>query len=536
MKLNRIVSSLVTRMIAIGLLLAIAGTVLGYFRLTGFLREDLTQVVTVQQVAFAEYMARDVDYKLEERRRFLQRLAATLPQELIGQPTRLRNWLKERQELQPLFSLGFMVCDLNGKVLLDYPVIAGRLGRSLADNPDFQAAREGRFVIGRPLMGPVVKQPILPMVAPLKDRKGRVIAVLIGNAELSAYGFLDQLQQGNIGKSGGVLLISPRDKLFVASTDPAMVLMPTPPTGVNLLHDRAMAGFRGSGITVNAKGVEEISAIASVPATGWFVVARLPTTEALASVARAQNFIVRQGLTNIVMISLLVGLLVTWLLRPLYRAADQAEKMTQGEIPLAPLSVIRADEVGHLTTAFNRLLAKLSNKQDELGHMAYHDMLTGLPNRKLLTDRMQQALARAQRNSTHVAVLFLDLNGFKLINDKLGHEAGDTALQEIARRLLAVVRQSDTLARFGGDEFVLLAADLDESAERGLATLAGKCIAAVEQPLQLQNGRHVLRVSIGIAVSDGLSTPDRLLVAADKAMYQAKQKGQGSYAMAPSLG
>lgn len=532
MHLKRITNSLVTRLIVVGLLLVILGTVAGYFQLTKFLREDLTQVVSAQQMALAEYVAHDVDDKLAERRRFLERLATTLPPELLAQPARLRDWLKERHQLQPLFSLGFMVADADGKVLTDFPPTPGRTGLSIADDPDFRAARDGQSLIGRPFMGPVSKQPILPLTVPVKDSAGHVKAVLIGTAELSAQGFLDRLLQERIGESGGILLVSPRDKLFVAATDPAMVLKPTPATGVNVLHDRAMEGFRGSGMTINAKGTEEISAIASVPSTGWFVVARLPTAEALATVARAQAFTIRQSLIAITIVLLVFGFLISWLLRPLYHAADQAERMTQGDIPLAPLPVLREDELGHLTAAFNRLLAKLGRNQAELMRMANHDTLTGLPNRKLLADRMQQALARAQRNSTQVAVLFLDLNGFKLINDTLGHEAGDEALKEIARRLLMVVRQADTLARLGGDEFVMLASDLEEPAENGLRTLAEKCIEAVAQPLHLHDADRILGVSIGIAVSSGEGSPDRLLVAADQAMYEAKQKGHSGYVLA----
>lgn len=533
MNLRRIASSLVTRLIVFGVLLVVFGAVMRYFMLAKFLRDDLTQVIAAQQVTLAEYVAHEVDYKLEQRRRLLERLAATLPRELIAQPPRLQAWLKERHELQPLFSEGLVVADVAGKVIVEFPSIPGRLGFSIADNPDFRAVREGQSLIGRPLVGPVSKKPILPMGAPVRDPAGKVHAVLIGSTALAAPGFLDLLQQGRIGESGGFLLISPRDKLFVAASDPAMVLKPTPPTGRNLLHDRAMEGFRGSGVTVNAKGIEEISAMASVPSAGWFVVARLPTAEALATVARVRTLVITHGFTAVAILLLAVGSLVTWLLRPLHRAAAQAERMTQGEIPLKPLPVVREDEVGHLTAAFNRLLAKLTISQSELVRMAHHDTLTGLPNRQLLADRLQQALARTQRNATRVAVLFLDLDGFKPINDALGHDAGDEALRQITRRLLEVVRQTDTLARLGGDEFILLAADLDEPAEDGVRTLAAKCIAAVARPLRLNEADHTLGVSIGIALCRGHCTAERLLAAADHAMYQAKHAGGSCYAMAP---
>lgn len=533
MNLKQITSSLVTRLIVFGVLLVIFGAVMRYFMLAQFLRDDLTQVISAQQVALAEYVAHEVDYKLEQRRRLLERLATTMPQQLIAHPPRLIAWLKERHELQPLFSEGLMVADIAGKVMAEFPSMPGRLGLSIAGNPDFRTVRDGQPLIGRPLIGPISKKPVLPMGAPVRDRAGKVRAVLIGSTALAEPGFLDLLQQGRIGESGGFQLISPRDKLFVAASDPAMVLKPTPPTGHNLLHDRAMEGFRGSGVTVNAAGVEEISAMASVPSAGWFVVARLPTAEALATMARVRALVITHGFTAVAILLLVAGSLITWLLRPLHHAADLAERMTQGEIPLKPLPVVRPDEVGHLTAAFNRLLAKLTTSQAELVRMAHHDTLTGLPNRQLLTDRLQQALARTQRNATRVAVLFLDLDGFKPINDALGHDTGDEALRQITRRLLEAVRQTDTLARLGGDEFILLMADLEAPAEEGARTLATKCIDAVARPLRLKGADHALGVSIGIALCRGRCTADRLLAAADHAMYQAKREGGGRYAVAP---
>jgi len=513
-----------------GLLLGVLGTVASYVQLTRFLREDLTQVVSAQQMALAEYVARDVDDYLRDRQLFLERLAATLPRELLARPERLAAWLAERRDLQASWSLALAVADRDGRVLAELPA---RGTASVAALADFQAARGGLAVTGRPRSDAATGHTVLPLAQPVKDENGHVIAVLLGTPQMASDGFLARLMQGRIGRSSGILVISPHDRLFVAASDPAMVLRPTPPAGVNALHDRAMAGYRGSGTTVNAQGIEEISAIASVPSAGWFVVARLPTSEALATVGRMQNYVLRYRAAGVAAALLLISLVVAWLLRPLVRAAAQSEKMARGDLPLCPLPVVRDDEIGQLTSAFNRLLTRLDHHQIELGRLAHHDSLTGLPNRKLLADRLHQALARAQRNAGQVALLFLDLDGFKQLNDTLGHEAGDEALKEVARRLQAVVRQSDTVARLGGDEFVLLASDINEPVEASLRALAQKCIAAVGEPLRLCDAEHVLGVSIGIALSRGGESSERLLVAADKAMYQAKQNGRGCYALAP---
>lgn len=533
MALKRISNSLVTRLVLFGMLLVIGGGATRYVMQARFLREDLTQLVSAQQTALADEVAREIDYKIRERRRLLDQLAATLPHSLLGQPARLEAWLAERHRLNPVFNLGLLVIDTGGRVIADFPQVAGRRGASAASNPGFQRAMHGEAGIGAPLFGTFTKQPALPMGVPLKDGRGRVEAVLVGVTALTAPDFLDRINQGRIGETGGFLLVSPVDKRFVAASDPDLLLKPTPPPGVNLLHDRAMSGFRGSGVTVNAKGVEELSAMASVPSTGWFVVARMPTAEAFAPVRRAQDNVIRHSFTAMALVLLVAGVFVRITLRPLHRAATLAERMTQDEIPLEPLPVVRDDEVGHLTKAFNRLLDKLASSQAELQRMAHHDGLTGLPNRMLLDDRMHQGLARAARNGTQLAVLFLDLDGFKPINDRLGHEAGDVALVEVARRLSAVLRLSDTLARVGGDEFVMLAPDLKPNAEEGAAALANRCIEALSHPLVIKSNLCTVGVSIGIAISDGDCTPECMLLAADKAMYAAKDQGRGRYVIAP---
>ncbi|RYZ10969.1 MAG: diguanylate cyclase [Comamonadaceae bacterium] len=518
--------SLHARLILLGLVMAALGTAASYVQLTRFLRADLTRSVASQQTALAAYVAGDLDRYLGERLGFLERLSARLPAELLERPDALRAWLDERDALNPMFATGLFVADASGRRL-------DGSGSVAVEGPEFLEALAGRSGIGRASAMPGSGHAILPMATAWRDDAGRVAAVLVGKVDLSADGRIEHLRLGRVGRTGGILVISPRDRQFVAATLAELTLKPTPEPGKNPLHDRAMAGFRGSGTTVNAYGVEEIAAIASVPRSGWFVVARLPVEEALAPVGRMQTFILQQRAPAVILVLTLIGCLLAWLLRPLILAARQADRMTRGELPLAPLRVVRNDEIGHLTAAFNRLLAKLARQQVELDRLVHSDDLTGLPNRKLLDDRLQQALARAQRHGKEVAVLYLDLDGFKPLNDGFGHEAGDEALKQVAQRLLGVVRQTDTLARIGGDEFVLLAADFDQSARGVAEELARRCIEAVAHPLSLRGSTIVIGVSVGIALNRGEDRPEQVLAAADKAMYQAKQDGRGRYVMAP---
>lgn len=168
-----------------------------------------------------------------------------------------------------------------------------------------------------------------------------------------------------------------------------------------------------------------------------------------------------------------------------------------------------------------------ARSRDELAHRALHDDLTGLPNRALLLDRLAQALERRTPDAPYVALIFLDLDNFKLINDSLGHEVGDRVLRTIARRLKRVVRPEDTPGRFGGDEFIVLCDRL--TTEEAAVSIAERILAAMGEPISIQGiGRTVVTASAGIAIAASTGAlPEALLRDADAAMYRAKEAGRG---------
>lgn len=245
---------------------------------------------------------------------------------------------------------------------------------------------------------------------------------------------------------------------------------------------------------------------------------------------------------NIIRITLLfillaIGIsfvLARYLSRPLNSMARAVQRFAAGE-PMAGLPVDRNDEIGYLANSFESMASRLSARVDELkskqqflGNLAYHDHLTGLPNRLLFLDRLKQTFIKAQRNRTRFAVMFIDLDKFKEINDTHGHAIGDEVLKIAALRMQECIRHADTLARLAGDEFTILLEDLSSPSDP--ARIAQKIIANFGQPFVIEGHKLMMTCSLGISLypQDGEDV-DTLLSSADAAMYQAKEQGRNNF-------
>ena len=185
-----------------------------------------------------------------------------------------------------------------------------------------------------------------------------------------------------------------------------------------------------------------------------------------------------------------------------------------------------------LSHGFTMDITDRKRAEQEIERLAFYDALTGLPNRRLLLDRLQRSIAAGQRTKAQGALLFIDLDNFKDLNDTLGHDMGDQLLSQVAARLVGSVREADTVSRFGGDEFVVmlenLSADLHEAATQA-ETVADKLLASLNEPFELDGGQHYSTPSIGITLfGEQRLTVDELLKRADLAMYQAKAAGRNT--------
>lgn len=173
-------------------------------------------------------------------------------------------------------------------------------------------------------------------------------------------------------------------------------------------------------------------------------------------------------------------------------------------------------------------ITELKNLQNKLAQMAHSDDLTGLPNRALLFDRLEQTLIHARRKHGRFAVLYLDLDGFKAVNDSEGHQVGDKLLQSVAHTLTRCVRESDTVARLGGDEFVIILDELNHFTEPGI--VAKKLLEAFTSPFVIDDAVCRLGLSIGISVyPDDAEDAQQLISSADAAMYEVKRSGKNNF-------
>jgi diguanylate cyclase (GGDEF)-like protein len=391
-------------------------------------------------------------------------------------------------------------------------------------------------------------QPTLHMAAPVYDtdgKRGEALGVVVVNVDLR--GLFRQITRdlpADVGlylaNGAGEFLIHPDPaKAFAFDRGREALVQDEFPATAALTgaDDGASHELVTTGRDAVAGSV--IAAFARQPASGFsgadvFILGlSLPLRTALADSEQLGRTTLRIVLGFSLLASLLAFLLARALTRPLNDMVAAVRAFSPGEHP-ARLPHARRDEIGTLARTIADMqhqigvhVQELTQKQQALDRLASHDSLTGLANRRQFLERLEQALARARRHTGGFALLFIDLNDFKDVNDRYGHAAGDAVLCAVARRLIERVRETDTVARLGGDEFViLLDAAHDDAA---LARLAHDLRRALRQPVD-HHGRHLhIDASVGISrhPHDG-DDADTLIAAADTAMYRAKS-GAGEH-------
>ena len=331
------------------------------------LHKGLQNMVSDQQFSTASFVAKQITEELQLRLQSLEKMASSVTPNMLDNTEALQSLLEDRATFQSLFNAGTFITGIDGIVVADTPVTMGRIGLNLLDRDYLQAAlQKGKTSIGRPIIGKKLMSPAFAMAAPLYDADGKVIGALAGVIDLSKPNFLDKITQTNYAKTGGYVLIAPQHKLIVTATDKSLIMQPTPAPGINPLFDRYVQGFEGSGIVVDSRGVKVLSSAKQIPAAGWILVVRIPTSEAFSPIHTTQQRLI----VIAILVTLLAGGLTWWVLSgqlaPLLVAAKIIDTQSETNQPMKPLPITNPDEIGRLLGGFNQLLETLSHRDQEL--------------------------------------------------------------------------------------------------------------------------------------------------------------------------
>ena len=436
-------------------------------------------------------------------------------------------------------------------------------GVDVSKRPWWQGAQTGPFV--GDVHGAVLLEKLLPrqtepwrfvdFAVPIRDARGQLLGVF--GSHLS-WAWARQIKRELVDAA----MIEHEADALVIARDGTVLLGPPGLEGKPLVDIApgllSFAGAADTSLLTAVNGVPNFVVATvtrgkdSYPGQGWTVLLRQPTAVALADYYRLRRQIV---ITSVLLVALFVPL-AWWVSRrlsaplvTLTAAIAARHHLGEARMPrltdyreaellsdaLADLSDRQAEQdallerrVAERTAALQQAVEQLASSEQRLDRLSRIDSLTHCPNRRQFEERLPEAMARSQRSRLLMALLFIDVDKFKRINDELGHATGDTVLIEVTRRLLACVRSTDTVARLGGDEFVLILEGLHAADEAG--RVADKIIADMARPFDVGGMKLMVSVSVGVARYQGEdSSGAQLLAQADAALYAAKSAGRGTF-------
>ncbi len=388
-------------------------------------------------------------------------------------------------------------------------------------------------------------QPSVMLTSPVTNSQGRVLGLVVINVDLNRiFGQLtvdlpEEFELYLANTSGDYLIHPDSSKSFGFDRGRRVLIQDDFPDTRTLLDGKAQT------VTLEANSPQR----ADVPMLASFLASttRIPNDEnkLILGLAQPLEAVLNQGnKLGLAILQIVMGfflgcaMLATFVARKVTRPINLMSSAAQSfanDQQIVGLPVDRKDEIGLLARSFKamqdqikRQLGELQANQAQLEHLASHDVLTGLPNRRLFQDRLEHALARAERTGEGFALLFIDVDKFKGINDRWGHEAGDQVLKLTALRLASITRKSDTVARLGGDEFVILLNNPTSRAQ--IITIAEKLLDSLRSPMRLTGQDIQVGFSVGISqYPDDGSTTLTLMARADQAMYEMKAAGRNGF-------
>jgi diguanylate cyclase (GGDEF)-like protein/PAS domain S-box-containing protein len=345
------------------------------YQFSAHLRQELEVILSNQQFSEVTFVAERIDNSVKLRIDSLALIASSITPQMMANRSQLAAFLAERKAIYKLCKLGVIVIDQDGRGIADFPQVAGR-GRADFAQTDFfhQVMQTGKPALSKPGLGRFIKDPRLVIAVPIFDQK-RLVGVFAGVVSLSDDSLLSDFDKRIHPNTSGYLLISPRDNLFVAATDKSRILQTLPPPGSNQMHDRYMQGFEGSGISLNSRGVEELSSAKQIPNAGWFVVGVMPTAQAFERIAHIRNVAILIASVVSVLVIPLLWLFLRHELSPLQRSAKRIQELTSNKT-LDTIPLEGSPEIRQMQSSFNQLQTYIAHDETLLreNEALYHAM------------------------------------------------------------------------------------------------------------------------------------------------------------------
>jgi signal transduction histidine kinase len=337
------------------------------------MEKDIEQFVHTAQINSANHLAEDISIGLNKRKKFISTISNIIPKEFINNTPKLQEWINKRPQALELFRYGIAIVGIDGKIIAQQPIIKNRAKIDFTKRKWFhQAKNSNEIIITKPFLGKAKKEPMMAIAKSIKDKNNKTIAIVYGILTLDNKSFLKKLYESKKGIGSGFLLISTKHEKFLASNIKEMILKPTPLKGKNKLHDKAMNGYRGVGITTNAFGITELVAIVSVKDTDCFLVIRKPIEEAYKPIYQMKEKILYIVYVSTILILLILFLILRKVLRPLKDNSIIVNEIANNQRNLEKLKVIYNDEVGDFINGFNLMVKRVEddfNRQAQMAQM-----------------------------------------------------------------------------------------------------------------------------------------------------------------------
>ncbi|MDN2661962.1 sensor domain-containing diguanylate cyclase [Psychromonas sp. 14N.309.X.WAT.B.A12] len=473
------------------------------------------------------------------RTKFLAALADKIPAKKIQSEGFITETLKNNISFTDFFPQGFAVIQTNGEgTIAEYPVIPGRKNLIVGELEWFIKAKNSPgVIISSPFRSRVIDDVLVVIATALRDESGKVLGVLVAPIFLNRPGFMAYIFDKDFSEQSDILVVSRKHQLFLASSNPNLVLKATPIKGTNRFLDEVIGGFNGYGDAVTSVGDKMLAATSDINSLDWFVMISTP----LEKVYKIINKSLRATIFNGVIVSFFVFLAIMFFLslffNPLKKAAESVRQMVLQKRSLSHIKGYKKDEIGDLIIGFNAAIDMVNERNDKLEKsnvalesLSQIDSLTEVFNRRWLDKTLNHLWLVKARSQQPLTLLLIDIDYFKKFNDTYGHIAGDNCLKQVAKTIQKTVsRPTDFLSRYGGEEFVIL---LESDIEEG-ALVAEKIRLAISN-LNIMHSESLYKhvtISVGVAsvIPQLAIKPVELIKHADSALYQSKEHGRNRF-------